>query len=135
MKCMKKLWRGVSKMFGAFLERLGYYFSTFVNYLISGFIQIVMAIGKIVVGFFTGVIVRLIEQMPSVDPQQASAAASFARNELEKWNYIFPIYEALGCLTLILYFRMVIGVYRAFCTMIWNASNMHNALPKIGGTG
>lgn len=125
----------MAELIGGLIQRLGYLFGRAIHAGVTAFMQAVMYIGKIVLSFVAGIIEELFASLPGITSDQALQAASFARTELEKWNNLFPIYEAFGCLTIIFTFRMTVALYRTFMTMLWNGSNLHNLLPKIGGTG
>lgn len=117
------------------LQWIGYYFGKLVNVLIAAFMQVAQWLGQYVASFAIGIIANMVSAIPGVTADDGMAAATFARGELEKWNHLFPVYESLSCLTVILTFRLAIGAYRAYHTAVWHASNLHNSLPKIAGTG
>lgn len=122
-------------MINTILQRLGHFFGRLVFAIVAAFANLFTAIGKIVLNFVLGIFEQVLDRLPDITPDGAAVTVNFARNELEKWNVIFPIYEALGCIGVILAFRYLIMCYRGFCTLMWNMGNIHNAMPKIGGTG
>lgn len=117
------------------LQRAGNFFSKLVNRFVAGFMQMAQYLGRQISEFLVGVMEQVASNIPGVTDQQSAVIAGQVRIELENWNAIFPIYEALTCMTIILTFRIAVGIWRAFMTMMWNAGNIHNAMPKIGGTG
>lgn len=125
----------VTDLINSFLQILGYFFAKLVNVLIAGLMQAIQWVGVKVASFAIGMVSAMLSAIPGVTFEDAFHAGAIARAELEKWNYLFPVYESLSCLTVIFAFRIAIGIYRSYHTAVWHAANLHNALPKIAGTG
>lgn len=117
------------------LQRFGYLLSKMIAGIVSAFFASSQYIATLLINIMTGFIAELMSRIPGVSSEEAFSVANQARHYLEEWNSIFPVYEALVCISLLFGFRIMIGMYRAVITIIWNASNLHNALPKFFGTG
>ena len=108
----------LTELINTLFIRLGEWSAGAFKWVVSGFFQITQWVANAMLSFAAGIFQYVLQQMPGFSNEDALAAVTLVRDEIAKWNYIFPVYETLVCLNALFTFKIIISARRRFMTIL-----------------
>ena len=95
-----------------------------VSYCIEKVFQAFQWLGECLLSFVMGIFSYVLSKMPGFSSEEALQTAVLVRQEVAKWNQLFPVYETLICLNSLLTWKIFVMAKRRYFTSIQHAANL-----------